>query len=206
MPTRTARDSLPGHRLRGVRHLIVDRDGVLNAEPAGGEFVREPAQFHWLPGSLEALARLSAAGIRVSVASNQSGVGRGLMSAADLARVHARMTDSAAAAGGTIDAIFCCPHAPEAGCECRKPAPGLLFAAMRASGVEPAATLVIGDDARDIAAARAAGVAAALVRSGKGRAVEQALADPTLPVYEDLGQLVEQLLLDAAPARQVGER
>jgi len=128
------------------------------------------------------------------------------MSAADLARVHARMTDSAAAAGGTIDAIFCCPHAPEAGCECRKPAPGLLFAAMRASGVEPAATLVIGDDARDIAAARAAGVAAALVRSGKGRAVEQALADPTLPVYEDLGQLVEQLLLDAAPARQVGER
>jgi D-glycero-D-manno-heptose 1,7-bisphosphate phosphatase len=204
VPTPTAREA--GLRLRDVRHLIVDRDGVLNAEPAGGEFVREPAQFHWLPGSLEALARLSAAGIRISVASNQSGVGRGLMSPADLARVHARMTDSAAAAGGSIDAIFCCPHAPDAGCECRKPAPGLVLAAMRASGIAPAATLVVGDDARDVAAARAAGVAAALVRSGKGRAVEQALADPTLPVFEDLGQLVEQLLLASTPARQAAER
>lgn len=204
MPTHTAREA--GLRPRGVRHLIVDRDGVLNAEPAGGEFVREPAQFHWLPGSLEALAKLSAAGIRISVASNQSGVGRGLMSPADLARVHARMTDSAAAAGGSIDAIFCCPHAPDAGCECRKPAPGLLLAAMRTSGIEAAATLVVGDDARDVAAARAAGVAAALVRSGKGRAVEQALADPTLPVYDDLGQLVEELLLDSTPTRQAGVR
>lgn len=204
MPTPTARET--GLRLRDIRHLIVDRDGVLNAEPAGGEFVREPAQFHWLPGSLEALARLSAAGIRISVASNQSGVGRGLMSPADLARVHARMTDSAAAAGGSIDAIFCCPHAPDAGCECRKPAPGLVLAAIRAGGIAPAATLVVGDDARDVAAARAAGVAAALVRSGKGRAVEQALADPTLPVFEDLGQLVEQLLLAATPARQAAER
>jgi D-glycero-D-manno-heptose 1,7-bisphosphate phosphatase len=204
VPTHTASEA--GLHLRGVRHLIVDRDGVLNAEPAGGEFVREPAQFHWLPGSLEALARLSAARIRVSVASNQSGVGRGLMSPAELARVHARMTDSAAAAGGAIDAIFCCPHAPDAGCECRKPAPGLVLAAIRASGIEPAATLVVGDDARDVAAARAAGVAAALVRSGKGRTVERALADPTLPVYDDLGQLVGQLLLDATPARQAGER
>jgi D-glycero-D-manno-heptose 1,7-bisphosphate phosphatase len=196
---------MPEQRMNEVRHLIVDRDGVLNAEPADGGFVREPAQFHWLPGSLEALARLSAAGIRVSVASNQSGVGRGLMSQADLARVHAHMSGAAAAAGATIAAIFCCPHAPDAGCECRKPAPGLLLAAMRESGIEPAATLVVGDDARDIAAARAAGVAAALVRSGKGRAAERALADPTLPVYEDLSHLVDQLLPAIRPARRAGE-
>jgi D-glycero-D-manno-heptose 1,7-bisphosphate phosphatase len=119
--------------------------------------------------------------------------------------VHARMNDSAAAAGAAIDAIFCCPHAPDAGCECRKPAPGLLLAAMRDSGIEPAATLVVGDDARDIAAARAAGVAAALVRTGKGRAVERELADPTLPVYDDLAQLVDQLLSDSRPARRAGE-
>lgn len=199
MPTRT------DNRMHEVRHLIVDRDGVLNAEPADGGFVREPAQFRWLPRSLEALARLTAAGIRISVASNQSGVGRGLMSKADLARVHARMTESAAAAGGAISAIFCCLHAPDEGCECRKPAPGLLLAAMHASGIEPAATLVVGDDARDVAAARAAGLAAALVRSGKGGAVEQLLADPKLPVYDDLGELVDRLLPESAPAQRAGE-
>jgi D-glycero-D-manno-heptose 1,7-bisphosphate phosphatase len=191
--------------IHGVRHLILDRDGVLNAELPGGKFVREPAQFHWLPGSLEALARLAAAGLRVTVASNQSGVGRGLLSADDLARVHARMRADAAAAGGAIDAIFCCLHAPDAGCNCRKPAPGLVTAAIRASGIEPAASLLVGDDGRDVAAGRAAGIAVALVRTGKGSIAERELADPTLPVYRDLAQLVAHLGLGCGP-RSVGSK
>jgi D-glycero-D-manno-heptose 1,7-bisphosphate phosphatase len=172
-----------------TRHLILDRDGVLNEEPADGGYVRDPEAFRWLPGALAALARLRAAGVRISVATNQSGVGRGILSLVDLERVHAHMTREAAAAGGAIDAIFCCTHAPGAGCDCRKPAPGLVTAAIRASGIDPGATLLVGDDHRDLDAGRSAGVAVALVRTGKGRATERALASARPPVYDDLASL-----------------
>ena len=177
---------MPDPKPQRTRHLIVDRDGVLNEEAADGGYVLVPEAFRWLPGALAALARLRAAGVRVSVATNQSAVGRGLLSLADLERVHARMTREAAEAGGAIDAIFCCPHAPGEGCACRKPAPGLVTAAIRASGIDPGATLLVGDDHRDLAAGRGAGIAVALVRTGKGRATERALEGPRPPVYDDL--------------------
>jgi D-glycero-D-manno-heptose 1,7-bisphosphate phosphatase len=176
--------------LEPVRHVILDRDGVLNEEPAYGSYVRDPAEFRWLPGALAALARLRAAGVRISVATNQSGVGRGIMSLDDLERIHARMTGEAAAAGGAIDAVFCCTHAPGAGCACRKPAPGLVTAAIQASGIDPRATLLVGDAPRDLEAGRSAGVAVALVLTGKGRATERALAGPRPPVFDDLASLV----------------
>ena len=172
-----------------TRHLILDRDGVLNEEAADGGYVCDPEEFRWLPGVLDALARLRAAGVRVSVATNQSCVGRGILSPEGLARVHARMTRDAEAAGGAIGAIFCCPHAPDAGCDCRKPAPGLVTAAIRASGIDPRATLLVGDDHRDLAAGRGAGIAVALVRTGKGRATERALSDPRPPVFDDLASI-----------------
>jgi D-glycero-D-manno-heptose 1,7-bisphosphate phosphatase len=172
-----------------TRHLIVDRDGVLNEEPADGGYVRDPEAWRWVPGALEALARLRAAGVRVSVATNQAGVGRGVLSVADVERVHARMTREAAAAGGAIDAIFCCTHAPDAGCACRKPAPGLVTEAIRVSGIDPAATLLVGDDHRDLEAGRAAGIAVALVRTGKGRTTERTLAEPSPPVFDSLAAL-----------------
>ena len=176
-----------------TRHLIVDRDGVLNEEPADGDYVRAPEAFRWVPGSLEALARLHAAGVRISVATNQSGVGRGVMTLADLDRIHARMTREASAAGGAIDAIFCCPHAPGEGCACRKPAPGLVTAAIRASGIAPDATLLVGDAPRDLEAGRGAGIAVALVRTGKGRATERALAEPRPPVFDSLAAVAAAL-------------
>ena len=185
-----------------VRHLILDRDGTLNHEAPGG-YVRSPAEWRWLPGALSALARFRAASLRVSVATNQSGVGRGLMSAEDLEHVHQQMLTQAAAA---IHAVFVCPHAPKNGCLCRKPRPGLIEQAVAASGIDPAATLLVGDAARDLQAAQAAGVTAWLVRTGKGRATERELALGLLPnidaarvrVFDDL-RAVADGMLGAAP-------
>jgi D-glycero-D-manno-heptose 1,7-bisphosphate phosphatase len=181
-----------------VRHVILDRDGVLNEEAPERGYVTRPEKWRWVPGSLDALASLARAGVRVSVATNQSGVGRGIMTLQDLDDVHARMRSEAAAAGGRIDALFTCTHTPGAGCDCRKPAPGLIRAAVVASGVPAALTLVVGDDDRDLEAARGAGVRAALVLSGKGRAAAAALSRDAVPVYDDLNALVRVLVAQAA--------
>jgi D-glycero-D-manno-heptose 1,7-bisphosphate phosphatase len=179
---------------RTFRHVILDRDGVLNCEAEDGGYVRTPAEFHWLPGALAALAQLRRAGVRLTVATNQAGVGRGLMSAAQLAAVHTHMQDQAAAAGGALDAVLVCPHTPEDQCLCRKPAPGLVQAAIASSGIAAAETLVVGDDGRDLEAARRAGVAAALVRTGKGRETQRQLSGTDVVAYDDLGQLARALL------------
>jgi D-glycero-D-manno-heptose 1,7-bisphosphate phosphatase len=176
-----------------VRHVILDRDGVLNEEAPARGYITRPEAWRWIPGSLEALALLGQAGLRVSVATNQSGVGRGLMSPADLEAVHERMLREATAAGGRIDALFTCPHAPDDGCDCRKPAPGLIRAAVAAAGVPESATLVVGDDTRDLEAARAAGVPAVLVLTGKGRGAAAALTPGAIPVYDDLLALARAL-------------
>jgi D-glycero-D-manno-heptose 1,7-bisphosphate phosphatase len=189
-----------------IEHVILDRDGTLNAEAPGG-YVRTPAQWRWLPGVLRALARFRAAGLRVSVATNQSCVGRGIISAADLDQIHQRMLAEATAPdGAVIDAIFVCPHAPDHGCRCRKPGPGLIEQAVAASGIATAATLLVGDAGRDLQAAQATGVQAWLVRSGKGRATEGELDRGALPkidvstvrVFDDL-QAAADAMLGATP-------
>jgi D-glycero-D-manno-heptose 1,7-bisphosphate phosphatase len=179
---------------RDIRHLILDRDGVLNEEAPARRYVTGPDEWRWIAGSLEALAALAGGGIRVSIVTNQSGVGRGLMTPADLDAVHARMLRESQSAGGRIDALFVCPHAPDAHCGCRKPAPALIEAAVAASGIPAAQTLAVGDDARDIEAARGAGVAAVLVRTGKGRAAAGSIAKLAVPVYDDLASLVRALV------------
>ena len=183
----------PRVNLTGLRHVILDRDGVLNREAQDADYVREPSQFHWLPGALDALAILRRAGLRLTVATNQAGVGRGLMSLEQLAAVHARMQADACAHGGALDAVLVCPHAPEAHCLCRKPAPGLIQAAIARAGIGAAESIVVGDDGRDLEAARRAGVAAALVRTGKGRQTEEQLSDASVLTYDDLAQLARAL-------------
>jgi len=176
------------------RHLILDRDGVLNYEAPPPGFVTRPQDFRWLPGALEGLVILRGAGIRLSVASNQSGVGRGLMTLEELHSVNSRMQAEAEAEGGALDAVLCCPHAPEAGCDCRKPEPGLIRKAIAQSGISALESLVVGDDDRDLEAARHAGVRAALVRSGKGRATEARLAGRAdILVYDDLRTLARAI-------------
>jgi D-glycero-D-manno-heptose 1,7-bisphosphate phosphatase len=171
--------------LRTVQHVILDRDGVLNKEVDGG-YISTPERFQWIPGSLDALVKFRSLGLRISVATNQSGVGRGKMSESDLLAVHQKMTSDACSAGGSIDEIFYCPHSPSEQCACRKPAPGLVNAAIDRSGISAAQTLVIGDDVRDLEAAKVAGVRSALVRTGKGARHASLAISEGIAVFDDL--------------------
>jgi D-glycero-D-manno-heptose 1,7-bisphosphate phosphatase len=175
----------------GIRHVILDRDGVLNQE--SDEFIAGPDAWKWLPGSLEALALLTRAGVRLSVATNQASVGRGHLRPDTLEAIHARMTREAREAGGTIDAIFVCPHAPAEACGCRKPAPGLVQAAMALARIPARETLLVGDDGRDIEAALAAGVEAVLVLTGKGCQVARSPALRNTRIYADILALAQAL-------------
>lgn len=177
-----------------IRHVILDRDGVLNHEAPDGGYVRDASEFRWLPRALEGLTMLRRAGLHLSVVTNQSGVGRGLMTLGQLNAVHERMQTEAAAHGGALDAVLFCPHAPEERCSCRKPAPGLIQAAIACSQIGAACTLVVGDDTRDLEAARQAGVAAALVRTGKGRQTETLSCNAGVPAYDDLAQLAQAII------------
>ena len=176
-----------------VRHVILDRDGVLNEEAPGGGYIRDPGMWRWLPGALEGLSTLNRIGMRISIATNQSGIGRGLMTEQDLERVHQRMKDDAAAAGVKLEHLFVCMHAPEHGCTCRKPAPGLIERAVRTSNIPREQTLVVGDDVRDLEAARAAGVRAVLVMTGKGSRAIPSVDREETAIYENLDAFAASL-------------
>lgn len=143
------------------RWLILDRDGVINHDSA--DYIRSPDQWRPIVGALEALARLHRAGFGLAIATNQSGVGRAYFDVATLDAIHAKMRAAIEAAGARLAAIAYCPHRPEEGCDCRKPAPGLLLRLMAECGFAPGDALMIGDAARDLQAARAADVAALAV-------------------------------------------
>jgi D-glycero-D-manno-heptose 1,7-bisphosphate phosphatase len=169
-----------------IRHVVVDRDGVLNREAPSGGWVTRPEDWCWERGALDGLRILAAASIEVSVATNQSGIGRGVFDEESLAAVHARMQREAEAAGGRIHRILCCAHAPDEGCGCRKPEPGLITEAVKEAGIPASETIAVGDADRDLEAARRAGVRAVLVRTGKGVDTERRLGDSEVPVYDDL--------------------
>lgn len=137
--------------------IILDRDGVLNERPPRAEYVRTPDDFQWHEGSLEALSMLRDHGYRVIVVSNQAGVGRGVMTDAEVQAVNDHMRRDAERAGGHIDAVYYCPHDWEEGCACRKPRPGMLFDAQHEYQLDLSRTIFIGDDERDGQAADAAG-------------------------------------------------
>ena len=143
--------------------ILLDRDGVLNKKPARAQYVRRWEEFTWLPGAKDALRLLREAGYRVIVVSNQAGIGRGAMTEADLQRIHERMRAEVADGGGRIDGLYYCPHDWDAGCECRKPSPGMLFQAQREFDLDLSRTLFVGDDERDAEAAERAGCASALL-------------------------------------------
>jgi D-glycero-D-manno-heptose 1,7-bisphosphate phosphatase len=176
------------------RWVVIDRDGVINDD--SDDYVRSAADWVPLPGSLEAIAALTAAGFRVAVATNQSGVGRGLFSMANLEEIHRVMTAAVEAAGGRLAGIHVCPHHPDEACACRKPRPGLLRAIERQSGQSLAGVPVIGDKLSDLDAARAVGARPILVRTGKGGATEAALSDRSIEVYADLHAAVAALLAE----------
>lgn len=159
-----------------MKLAILDRDGVINHDSA--EFVKSPDEWIALPGSLQAIARLSQAGWRVVIASNQSGIGRGLFSMDTLNAIHAKMRRELAQVGGALDAIFMCPHLPDDGCLCRKPRPGLFHDIARRYDVSLHNVPAAGDSLRDLQAADAVGCSPWLVLTGNG---EKTLANGNLP-------------------------
>ncbi|MEE4184940.1 MAG: D-glycero-beta-D-manno-heptose 1,7-bisphosphate 7-phosphatase [Gammaproteobacteria bacterium] len=184
--------------LNPARVVVLDRDGVINRESP--EYIKSPAEWQPLPGALQAIAELKAAGYRVVVATNQSGLARGLFDLEALGQIHQRMLTAVADAGGALDGIFFCPHGPDAGCDCRKPAPGLLLqvAERFACGFEN--MVFIGDSARDLEAARAVGVRSILVRTGNGNATAAALApDDDVLVVDDLAAAARALIAEGEP-------
>jgi D-glycero-D-manno-heptose 1,7-bisphosphate phosphatase len=179
-----------------VRLVILDRDGVINRDSRA--YVKSPEEWQPLPGSLEAIAALHRAGYAIAVATNQSGVGRGLITPAALEAIHERMCTAAIEAGGRIDIIASCPHRPTAGCRCRKPATGLLEDISREVGVPIAGVPCIGDSARDIEAAAAAGARPMLVLTGNGTRTAAALGRACrAEVFEDLAAAARQLIREA---------
>jgi D-glycero-D-manno-heptose 1,7-bisphosphate phosphatase len=178
--------------------IILDRDGVINYDAA--DYIKTPAEWVPIPGSLEAIAKLHNAGYRLAVATNQSGVGRGLLSRDMLAQIHARMLAAVRKHGGDIQGIYFCPHKPEDGCDCRKPAPGLLREIAIQFKVNLEGVYVVGDAERDILAARRVGALPVLVRTGKGAAALN--ASHTLdgvPVFDDLAAFAGALLAGRLP-------
>ena len=176
-----------------MKLVILDRDGVINHDIA--DYIKKPEEWKPLPGCLEAIARLNQAGYRVVIATNQSGIGRGLLDMAMLNAIHDKMHKALAHAGGRIDAVFYCPHAQDANCGCRKPKPGLLEDIARRFNVDLAGVPCIGDSLRDLQAAARVAAQPVLVLTGNGK---QTAAAGGLPVntrtYADLGEAVKSIV------------
>jgi len=175
-----------------MKLVILDRDGTINYDSE--QYIKSPAEWRPIPGSLEAIGRLTQAGYRIAVATNQSGIARGLFDTATLIAIHDTLQRAAAQAGGRVDAFFFCPHAPDSTCACRKPKPGMVLEVARRFNVSLGDTYMVGDTLRDVEAAAAAGARPVLVLSGRGR---ETLAEGQLPpgtaVFEDLAAFAEQL-------------
>ncbi len=178
-----------------MKILMLDRDGVINHD--SDQYIKSPAEWKPVKGSIEAIARLTQAGWRILVATNQSGVARGLFDMSTLNAIHDVMHRTVIQAGGRIEAIFFCPHAADAHCPCRKPEPGMLHEIERRLNVPLAGVPFVGDSLKDLQAAVAAGARPVLVLTGKGRMTREAGGLPEgTEIFADLaafaGHLVEQ--------------
>jgi D-glycero-D-manno-heptose 1,7-bisphosphate phosphatase len=179
-----------------MKFVILDRDGVINQD--SDNYIKSPDEWVPIDGSLNAIARLSRAGFRIFVATNQSGIARGLFDIETLHAIHHKMLQEIQHLGGTIDAILFCPHGPDDQCDCRKPAPGLYLEIGRRTGQSLNGIPVIGDSLRDLKAAETVGARPILVKTGKGRdTLEQNPQQVAqLSIYDDLSSAVDMLLLE----------
>lgn len=158
-----------------LKAVFLDRDGTLNEDPG---YINHPSLMKLIPGVGEALASLKAAGFRLIVVSNQSGVGRGIIPVGELPKIHARMDELLSAWGAQIDFYSLCTHRPDEGCPCRKPSPKLLIDGAKSLGVDLSCSYMVGDKKVDLEAGRAAKVrGVALVRTGHGKETESSSAE-----------------------------
>jgi len=168
-----------------MKLVVLDRDGTINHD--SDQYIKSPAEWKPIKGSLEAIARLTQSGHRVVVATNQSGIARGLFDMTTLNAIHDAMQRAVHQAGGRIDAIFFCPHAGDANCECRKPRPGMLLEIGRRMNAPLEGVPVVGDALRDLQAAAAVGARPVLVLTGKGKQTRAAGGlPPGTEVFADL--------------------
>ena len=184
-----------------MKLVILDRDGTINEE--GADFVESPEAWRPLPGALEGIAKLNHAGWHVVVASNQASLGRGLIEVATLNAIQSKMHKMLAAAGARVDAVFYCPHAPDEGCHCRKPQPGLFEQIGERFGVDLKGLPTVGDSADDLVAGAVAGCEPHLVLTGKGAQYRgRPLPDffpPGTHVHDNLAAFAE-FLINRQPA------
>lgn len=179
-----------------MKLVILDRDGVINHDSEA--FIKSPDEWVPIPGSLEAIARLNQAGYRVVVATNQSGVARGLIPMPTLNAIHQKMHHAAQQAGADIDAIFFCPHMDADSCDCRKPKPGMLHAIAQRFEVSLKGVPAIGDSLRDLQAAFVVGCDPYLVLTGKGKKTQaKGGLPPGTMIFPDLSAVVDSLLKQA---------
>lgn len=178
-----------------MKLIILDRDGTINQD--SDDYIKSPDEWIPIPGSIEAIGKLTRAGYRVVVATNQSGVSRGLYNMDTLNHIHAKMINETKDHGGEIDGIFFCPHGPDDHCDCRKPKPGLFNEIAARLKTNLSGIYAVGDSERDVIAARDGGAIPVLVRTGKG---ERTLAKPEkdslegVPVFDDLASFTDSLL------------
>jgi len=177
--------------------IILDRDGVINYDSA--DFIKSVDEWLPIPGSLEAISRLSQNGYRIIIVTNQSGISRKKLTIDDLNAIHQKMMMHLAQYGGSIEAIVFCPHGPRQGCECRKPKPGMLLDIASRLRISLKEVYCVGDSQRDLNAAAAAGAKPVLVRTGNGAVLDNSGTVPVdVPVYTDLAEFVDNLLSNAA--------
>ncbi|MBT9502559.1 MAG: D-glycero-beta-D-manno-heptose 1,7-bisphosphate 7-phosphatase [Burkholderiaceae bacterium] len=188
-----------------IKLVILGRDGTINE--FRDDHVKSPEELLPIPGALEAVARLNHAGWHTVLATNQPGIGRGLLDMASLNTVHLRLNQMLAEKGGRIDAAFFCPHAPEEGCLCRKPLPGLIEQIGERFGVDLSHVHMVGASLRDIQTAKAAGCVPHLVRTGKlaglsdEQVAEQVAQVPGAQVHDDLAAFADDLIQRERRAR-----
>ena len=179
-----------------MKLIILDRDGVINED--SDAYIKSVDEYIPIPGSLEAIARLNRAGYTVVVATNQSGIARGMFDEAVLQQIHDKLRLLLSGLGGEIARIYYCPHGPDDQCDCRKPKPGMMQRIFKDYPADPATVPAIGDSLRDLEAARLVGAQPVLVKTGKGQKTLRQLVDnPELqqvPVYDTLAAAVDALL------------
>ena len=185
-----------------MKLVIVDRDGTVCVEREG--YIQTPDEWEPLPGALDAIARLNHAGYHVVIAANMPGLGRGLFDAAALNAIHTKMAKQLAAVGGRIEAVFFCPHAPEDGCTCRKPAPGLFQKIGERYKVDLKQVHAVGNSLSDVLAAQAAGCVSHLVLTGRHAPPSDAPLPPGYPaatrVHEDLAAFATTFIAEQEAA------
>ena len=176
-----------------MKLVILDRDGVINYD--SDQYIKSPAEWRPIPGSIEAIARLHQSGFRIAVATNQSGIGRGLFDMATLNAINDKMMEMVFRQGGRIDALFFCPHTASEECGCRKPKTGMLEEIASRFHTDLKGTHLVGDSLKDLQAAAAVGAQPILVLTGKGRATREAGGLPRKAlVFEDLAEAARYLV------------